>query len=124
MSNNDEPKNSSGQGSNFTRDKIRVEIPTERELTYQQRIPSGYDPMGEIYLRGRAMRNMSSGTIPWWVLISGWVLFGGSFLLLISTAIFSKSLALILYLIIPGIFVLIVLRGTLAKLQTRKRRRR
>ncbi|MBW4458441.1 MAG: hypothetical protein KME55_40940 [Nostoc indistinguendum CM1-VF10] len=124
MSNNDEPEKLSGHGSNFTRDKIRVEIPAEREPTYRQKIPSGYDPMGEIYLRGRAMRNMSSGTMPWWVLISSWVLFGGSFLLLLSTAIFSKSLALILYLIIPGIFVLIVLRGTLAKLQTTKRRRR
>lgn len=68
MSNNDDSDNYFGIGSNFDSDKIRVEIPSEREPMYQQRIPSGYDPMGEIYLRGRAMRNLSSGTMPWWVL--------------------------------------------------------
>jgi hypothetical protein len=119
MSNNDEPENFFVQDSNFTRDKIKVEIPAPEEPTYQQRIPSGYDPMGEIYLRGRAMRSMSSGRIPWWVLISGWVLFGGLFLLLVSTAITSISLALIPGLIISGISLLIVLRGTVAKLCTK-----
>lgn len=123
MSNNDEPKNFLGEGSNFTRDKIRVEIPAERQPTYHERIPSAYDPMGEIYVRGRAMRSMSSGTMPWWVLISGWVLFGGLFFLLLTAAISSISLALIPYLIISGIPLVIVLRGTLAKLSTKKRRR-
>ncbi|MDZ8187535.1 MAG: hypothetical protein RMX96_22130 [Nostoc sp. ChiSLP02] len=52
MSNNDEPENFFGQGSNSTTDKIRFGIPAELEPTYEERIPSGYDPMGEIYLRG------------------------------------------------------------------------
>ncbi|MDZ8083370.1 MAG: hypothetical protein RMX35_30435 [Nostoc sp. DcaGUA01] len=95
MSNNDESDNFFGQGSNFDSDKIRVEIPAEQEPIYQQRIPSGYDPMGEIYLRGRAMRTMSSGRMPWWVLISGWILFGGLFFLVLGIAISSISLALI-----------------------------
>ncbi|MFN6540908.1 hypothetical protein FACHB389_16270 [Nostoc calcicola FACHB-389] len=124
MSNNDEPENFFGDRSNFDSDNIRVEIPAERKSTYHERIPSAYDPMGEIYLRGRAMRNMSSGTMPWWVLISGWVLFGGLFLLLVSTAISSLTYALIPSLIISGIPLLIVLRGTLAKLKTIKRRSR
>lgn len=124
MSNNDESENYFGQSSNFDSDKIRVEIPAEQEPIYQQRIPSGYDPMGEIYLRGRAMRNLSSGTKPWWVLISGWVLFGGLFFLVLGIAISSISLALIPYLIISGVPVLIVLRGTLAKLSAKKRSRR
>ena len=124
MSNNDESDNYFGQGSNFGSDQIRVEIPAERESTYPQRIPSGYDPMGEIYLRGRAMRNLSSGRMPWWVLISGWVLFGGLFFLVLGIAISSISLALIPPLIISGVPVLIVLRGTLAKLSTKKRPKR
>jgi hypothetical protein len=124
MSNNDESDNYFGQSSNFDSDKIKVEIPALREPMYQQKIPSGYDPMGEIYLRGRAMRNLSSGTMPWWVLISGWVLFGGLFFLVLGIAISSISLALILPLIICGVPVLIVLRGTLAKLSTKKRSRR
>ncbi|MBE9210583.1 hypothetical protein IQ244_29595 [Nostoc sp. LEGE 06077] len=124
MSNNDEPEDFFGQDSNFTTDKIRVEIPAPEEPTDQQRIPSGYDPMGEIYLRGRAMRNMSSGTMPWWVLMSGWVLFGGLFFLVLGIAISSISLAVIPALIISGIPLLIVLRGTVAKLSTKKRRRR
>lgn len=124
MSNNDEPEKFFGKGSNFDSDKIRVEVPAEREPTYQERIPSAYDPLGEIYLRGRAMRSMSSGTMPWWVLISGWILFGGFFLVLVGIAISSISLDLVPVLIISGIPVLIVLKGTLAKLSTRKRRRR
>lgn len=124
MSNNDEPKNYFGVESNFTSDKIRVEISTYEEPIHQQRIPSGYDPMGEIYLRGRAMRNMSSGTIPWWVLISGWVLFGGMFFLLLGIVISSISLELIPVLMISGIPLLIVLKGTVAKLSTKKRPRR
>jgi len=54
-------------------------------------------------------------------LISGWVLFGGLFFLVLGIAISSISLALIPSLIISGVPVLIVLRGTLAKLSARKR---
>jgi hypothetical protein len=121
MSNNNESDKFFEYDSNFEPDKIIVEIPAEREPTYQERIPSTYDPMGEIYVRGRAMRSMSSGTIPWWVLISGWVLFGGSFLLVLITALFSRTFALIPFLIISLIPLLIVLRGTLAKLSAKKR---
>jgi hypothetical protein len=124
MSNNDEPENYFGQDSNFSSDKIRVEIPANQEPMYHQRIPSAYDPIGNIYVEGRAMRTMSSGTMPWWVLFSGWVLFGGLFFVLLGVAISSLSLALIPSLIISGVPVLVVLRGTLAKLSTRKRTRR
>ncbi|MEH2327177.1 MAG: hypothetical protein V7K32_27170 [Nostoc sp.] len=65
MSNNDEPENFFEERSNFDSDKIRVEIPAEREPTYQERIPRAYDPMAEIYVRGRAMRSMSSRRMPW-----------------------------------------------------------
>ncbi|MEH2275211.1 MAG: hypothetical protein V7K40_10590 [Nostoc sp.] len=39
MSNNDQPKNFFGQGSNFNSDKIRVEILAEQEPIYHQKIP-------------------------------------------------------------------------------------
>lgn len=123
MSNN-KPEDFFGEGSNFDSDKIRIEIPAQREPTYQERIPSAYDPMGEIYVRGRAMRTMSSGTMPWWVLIAGWILFGGSFLLVVGIAIASKSLAIIPALIIAAVPLLIVLRGTSAKFSAKKRARR
>jgi len=116
MSDNNKPKNFFDRDSNLDPDKIRFEIPIEQRPTYQDRIPSGYDPMEQIYLRGRAMRNMSSGTMPWWVLISGWILFGGMFLFGLIVVVVSMSWYLSLMLLIAGIPILIVLRGTLAKI--------
>lgn len=104
-------------------DKLSVDIPVSPEPTHIEKIPSAYDPMGEIYARGRAMRSMSSGGMPWWVMISGWVLFGGLFLLLLSVVIFSSPAALPA-LLLATIPLLIVIRGTNAKLSSRKRRRR
>jgi hypothetical protein len=75
MSENDEP-NQFFRDEKLDEDQLFVEVPAEQKSPYQERIPSGYDPMGEIYLRGRAYRSLSGGTIPWWVLISGWIIFG------------------------------------------------
>ncbi|MCF4969534.1 hypothetical protein [Nostoc sp. CMAA1605] len=124
MSDNNKPEDFFGEDSNFNSDNIRVEIPAQREPGYYDRIPSAYDPMGEIYARGRAMRTMSSGTMPWWVLITGWFLFGGLFLLIIFAGISSMSWGIIPSLIITLIPVLIVFRGTMAKLSATKRTRR
>lgn len=109
---------------NLGNDKLYIEIPAEQQSPYQERIPSGYDPMQEIYLRGRAFRSMSGGGIPWWVLISGWLIFGGLALLMLITAIASQSFELLFPLVIISIPVLIVCRGTLAKLSNNKRRKR
>ncbi len=124
MSNNHKPKIFFDEPSNLDQDNFKVEIPTDSRPTYGDRIPSQYDPMGQVYLRGRAMRNLSSGTMPWWVIISGWVLFGGLFFLLVGAAISSMSLAVLLSLIFAAIPMLIVLRGTLAKLSKKQRRSR
>ncbi|WP_414577761.1 hypothetical protein [Anabaena sp. CCY 9402-a] len=124
MSNNNKTEDFFGEDSNFNSDKIRIEVPAQREPVYHERIPSAYDPMGEIYVRGRAMRTMSSGTMPWWVLIAGWILFGGLFLLVVSISISSISLAIIPSLIIAVIPISIVFRGTLAKLSAKKRKRK
>lgn len=123
MNDNEEDKQFFGN-DNLGNDKIFIEIPAEQQPPYQERIPSGYDPMQEIYLRGRAFRSLSGGRIPWWVLISGWLIFGGLALLMLITAIASQSFALLLPLAFAIIPVLILWRGTLAKLSTTKRRRR
>ncbi|QSJ17467.1 hypothetical protein JYQ62_00815 [Nostoc sp. UHCC 0702] len=123
MNENEEDKQFFGD-ENLGNDKLYIEIPAEQQPPYQERIPSGYDPMQEIYLRGRAFRSLSGGRIPWWVLISGWLIFGGLALLMLITAIASQSFTLLLPLAFASIPVLILWRGTLAKLSTTKRRRR
>jgi len=105
-------------------DQIYIEVPTHSNSPYHERIPSGYDPMGEIYLRGIAYRGLAGGRIPWWVLISGWVVFGGLALLVLIAAIASASFEMLSALIIVGTPVIILLRGTLAKRSFEKQRHR
>src|ERR687885_580128 len=123
MNENDNPKDFF-QNEKLDEDELFVEVPAEQKSPYQERIPSGYDPMGEIYLRGRAYRNLSGGTIPWWVLISGWLIFGSPVLLILIAAITSQSLDLLLPLVFAAIPLLILWRGTLSKLSRTKPRRR
>jgi hypothetical protein len=123
MNENDNPKDFF-QNEKLDEDELFVEVPAEQKSPYQERIPSGYDPMGEIYLRGRAYRNLSGGTIPWWVLISGWLIFGSPVLLILIAAITSQSLDLLLPLVFAAIPLLILWRGTLSKLSRTKARRR
>src|ERR687894_768970 len=99
MSENDESKQFLPDDKLDT-DRIVVEVPAEQKSPYQERIPSGYEPMGEIYLRGRAFRGLAGGRIPWWVLISGWIVFGGLALLTLITAIASASFGALPVLII------------------------
>lgn len=101
------------------RDNLSIDIPAEPPLSVE-RVPSGYDPMGEIELRGRVAQGMSSGRIPWWVLITGWVLAGGFAFLLLHLAIQSFSWLLLVPLAIAAIFLVILWRGTQAKLGQRR----
>jgi hypothetical protein len=48
----------------------------ESELPQGDKIPSGYDPMGIAHLEGRAYGSFSKVNTPWWVIISGWIIFG------------------------------------------------
>lgn len=48
----------------------------ESELPQGDRIPDGYTPMGIAHLEGRAYGSFSRVNTPWWVIISGWVIFG------------------------------------------------
>jgi hypothetical protein len=105
-------------------EKFVVEIPPEKPPAYHEKLPSGFDPMGEIYLRGRAYRGLAGGTQPWWVIISGWFIFGGIAVTIIGLGISSQSPELIILLFFALIPVIILWRGTAAKLANRKYRRR
>ncbi|MEL6383379.1 MAG: hypothetical protein AAFQ89_13185 [Cyanobacteria bacterium J06626_18] len=104
-------------------DRLFVEVPADRLSPYPDKIPYGYDPMGEIYLRGRASRNIASGGIPWWVLIVGWIFLTGSVLLILMAALTAYP-AFLAHLFFPAIFLLILWRGTSAKLDRGTHRRR
>ncbi len=77
--------------------------------------------MGEVELRGRVSQGMVSGRMPWWVLITGWVLAGGFAFLMLHLVIRSFSLLLLLPLAIAVLFLLILWRGTQAKLVSSRR---
>ncbi len=50
MNENDEAKQIFGT-EELDEGKLFIEVPAEQKTHYQEKIPSGYDPMGEIYLR-------------------------------------------------------------------------
>jgi hypothetical protein len=105
-------------------DNLSIGIPAQQTSIQPDRIPSGYDPMEEIQLRGQAYRRLASGQIPGWVLITGWIIFGSFALIMTHQAIMSSSFAVwfiwAIALIIP---LLILWRGTKAKAASRRRRR-
>jgi hypothetical protein len=109
------------------KDRLFVEIPAETKNPYPEKLPSGYDPIQSIRLEGRAFRGLAGGKIPWWVLITGWVLFGGLALLSLRLSIgagFSVRRPLLFF---NGILLIAILwRGTAAKLlaERHKKKRR
>jgi hypothetical protein len=105
------------------KDRLFVDVPTETKTPYQDRLPSGYDPMQSISLEGRAYRGLAGGRIPWWILISGWVLFGGFALLTVSLTIASGSFGALPLLFFNGILIAILWRGTAAKISVGRNRR-
>jgi hypothetical protein len=123
MSENDKP-NQFSRGKQSEDEPYFVEIPAEQKSPEWERIPSGYDPMGKIHLRGRAMRSLSGGRIPWWVLISGWVIFGALGLYVLIAAVASRSWTMLLPLVLAAIPLLILWRGTRSKLSRPNHRRR
>lgn len=123
MSEKDEP-NPFFKDEKLDKDKLFVELPVEQKPVEHERIPSGFDPMGEINIRGRAARSLAGGRIRWWVLLSGWIIFGGFALLILYAAVISLDLAALMPLAFVAIPLLILWRGTVAKLSSRKYRGR
>lgn len=109
-------------------DDLVEEVPSQLPTTNYERVPSGYDPMGEIHLRGRAASGFASGRIPWWVLITGWLIFGSAALGMTITGIYVIINGVYLGAIFPLVIGLalfsILWRGTAAKLRKNNRRRR
>lgn len=103
---------------NVEPDKLSIEIPAEQRLM-PEKTPSGFDPMGEIQLRGHAYRGLSGGDTAWWILISGWFVFGCIFAVLLHAAINSTSLTVWIFLIVMAIPLIILGRGTIAKMSRR-----
>lgn len=97
------------------KDRLIVEIPIESKFPYPDRLPSGYDPVQSIGLEGRAFRGLAGGRMPWWILITGWIIFGGFALLTLSLAITSGFLSSLPLLILNGLPIAILWRGTAAK---------
>ena len=102
------------------KDRLIVEIPLESKMPYPDRLPSGFDPIQSIGLEGRAFRGVAGGRIPWWILITGWIIFGGFALLTLSLAIPSGVLSSLPLLFINSIPIVILWRGTAAKFKVNR----
>ena len=102
-------------------EKFSYDAPIKQQPVEIERIPSANDPMGQIQLEGRAYRSLGGGSIPWWVLISGWIFLGLPASMMIYLTATSLSWASIPFLAIASIPLLILWKGTKAKLSKRKR---
>ena len=84
--------------------------------------PSGYSPMERIELQGQAYRGLASGQMPWWVIVSGWVIFGLPCLMMTVVAVTSGEPFVLIASAMPLIVLWIMWRGTRAKLTQQKAR--
>ncbi|HIK46031.1 MAG TPA: hypothetical protein IGR64_14285 [Leptolyngbyaceae cyanobacterium M65_K2018_010] len=96
------------------RQDYSVEIPADQPPLNLNRVPSGNDPMGRIEQRGMVYRRLARGQAPWWLLIAGWVVFGGLALGLLKMALAGSILSWVLF-ALSLLPLLIMLQGTLAK---------
>lgn len=102
-------------------DRIMVEIPSTSTSFSVERLPSALDPIGEIYLRGKVFRGISKRRMPWCVLISSWIVFGGPAFTLLAIAMNENY---VLLMIIPFFIFFILVKGTIAKIHTTKEGRK
>jgi len=95
-------------------EEYSIEIPADQSPLNLDRVPSGQDILGRIEQRGMAYSRLSRGLAPWWVLISGWVVFGGLALGLLKMALGGNivSWVLLAMVVLP---LIILAQGTLAK---------
>ncbi|MBD1843085.1 hypothetical protein H6F89_06630 [Cyanobacteria bacterium FACHB-63] len=117
-------------------DKRNISVPPPNQYFDVEQIPSGFTPMGEVGLEERVYRGMSQGRMPWRIIVMSWVaiglpilglcgyivhaslqpLFTGTTSLSFQT-LFSTILVLALHLMVPGVILFIVIKGTRAKLR-------
>ena len=108
-----------------------VNIPPELPNPYPDILPSGFEPMEAIQLRGHTYRNLATGVIPWWIIITSWIVegipsllfliwvligilvaFAGSFIIDFFLIVLSQGFTIL----IPAIVICILLKGTMAKM--------
>lgn len=111
---------------------LYVNIPPELPNPYPDILPSGFEPMEAIKLRGRTYSNLAAGRIPWWIIITSWIVegipsllfliwvligilvaFAGSFIIDFFFIVLSQGFAIL----IPAIVIFILLKGTMAKMR-------
>jgi hypothetical protein len=98
-------------------EEYSIEVPADQAPLNLDRVPSGNDLMGRIEQRGIAYSRLSRGLAPWWVLISGWVVFGGLALGLLKMGLAGSIVSWVL-LVIVILPLIILAQGTLAKLSS------
>ncbi|MBE9061128.1 hypothetical protein [cf. Phormidesmis sp. LEGE 11477] len=126
----------------FFPDRPDSSLPTVTEVPAQlpvsvDKAPKGYTPMEQIALEGRAYRSLSAGSLPWPMLILGWLfIFGMQAVYAIVVIAYMRSagtlpndwLSGVFLLVIAGVIAIpfsILWRGTMAKCrqQSSKRQR-
>ncbi len=94
-----------------------AEVPPSPPPMIISKAPSGYAPMSQIELEGQAYSGVTSGTIPWWVLISAAVVF------VVPGLAMALASGNVIALLIPVLPLAIVLRGVRAKLISQKHKK-
>lgn len=102
-------------------EEYSIDVPADQSPLNLDRVPSGDDFMGRIEQRGMAYSRLSRGLAPWWVLISGWVVFGGLALGLLKMGLAGSIVSWVL-LVIVMLPLVILAQGTLAKRSSRSQR--
>jgi hypothetical protein len=106
------------EGDNLSKE-VFTEIPPPLPPQISKAL-MGFSPMEQIELEGRAYRGYASGQMPWWVLLSGWIVFALPSLAIAVLAVTSGDLSLLLP-ISPVVVILWILwRGTQAKLTSER----
>ncbi|AFY82455.1 hypothetical protein [Oscillatoria acuminata] len=111
----------------FSKGKLFIDIPSNSPSPYIERIPYAFDPMEEILARGMAFRGLSGGNGPGIILIFSWIIFGAIPLMLLILIIALGDYSLVPTFLVSTLFIVILVRGTKAKLSRRRtstRRRR
>jgi hypothetical protein len=110
-----EPPGQASEGASNLSKEVFIDIPPPLPPPIQK-APMGLSPMEQIELEGIAYRGFASGQIPWWLIWSGWVVFGWGYLFIVMAMVTSADLALLPLLVTSVVPFWIMWRGTQAKL--------
>lgn len=106
-------------GTSIQPQRLFVEEPPPPPPPIEQ-AHSGFAPMDRIALEGQAYRGLASGGQPWWILISGWIIFGLPCLAVGISAVVLGEWGMLVAIAPITIMLWILWRGTQAKLAAQK----